>query len=92
MPSMKKLSVERIIVPIKEAIPRKPCVGPEDRITEAIEVMLKNDLKRIAVTQRDKVVGMITLEDALKNVGLERDLKSQKRRSIVVQGRRIVVE
>ena len=54
--------------------------------------MLKNDLKRIAVTQRDKVVGMITLEDALKNVGLEGDLKSQKRRSIVVQGRRIVVE
>ncbi len=91
-PSMKKLSVEGIIIPIKEEVPLEPSVGPDDRITEAIEVMLKNDLKRLAVTRKDKVVGMITLEDALKKVGLEGNLKSKGPRSIVVQGRRILLE
>jgi signal-transduction protein with cAMP-binding, CBS, and nucleotidyltransferase domain len=33
--------------------------------------MLKNDLRRIAVTNRGMVVGMIRLEDALKKVGLQ---------------------
>jgi CBS domain-containing protein len=89
---MKKLSVEGIIIPIDEAMPSKPSVRPEDRITEAIEVMLKNDLKRLAVTRKDKVVGMITLEDALKKVGLEGNLESRGPRSIVVQGRRILLE
>lgn len=91
-PSMKKLSVEGIIIPIDEEIPSKPSVGPEDRITEAIEVMLKNDLKRIAVTRKDKVVGMITLEAALRKIGLEGDLKSKGPRSMVVQGRKILLE
>jgi len=89
---MKKLSVEGIIIPMDEAMPSKPSVSPEDRITEAIEVMLKNDLKRLAVTRKDKVVGMITLEDALKKVGLEGNVKSKRPRSIVVQGRRILLE
>jgi predicted transcriptional regulator len=89
---MRKLSVEEIIMPIDEGMPSKPSVGPEDRITEAIEVMLKNDLKRLAVTRKDEVVGMITLEDALKKVGLEGNLKSKGRRSIVVHGRRILLE
>ncbi len=89
---MKKLSVEAIIRPKDEGMPSKPSVRPEDRITEAIEIMLKNDLKRLVVTRKDKVVGMITLEDALKKVGLEGNLKSKEPRSIVFQGRRIVLE
>jgi CBS domain-containing protein len=89
---MKKLSVETIIIPIEEEVALKPCVGPEDSITDAIEVMLKNDVKRIAVTQGDQLVGMIRLEDALKKVGLEGDLKSKPKRTIVVHGRKIIVE
>ncbi len=86
------LAVETIIIPIKEGIPLKPCVGPEDRITDALEVMLKNDLKQIAVVQEDVVLGMINLEDALKKVGLEGDLKPRGKYSIVVHGRKIIVE
>ena len=89
---MKRLTVEAIIIPIEEEVALKPSVGPEDRITGALEVMLKNDLKRIAVTQGNEVVGMIRLEDALKKVGLEGDLKSKGRRSIFIHGRRIVLE
>ncbi|MBW1675876.1 MAG: CBS domain-containing protein [Deltaproteobacteria bacterium] len=89
---MKRLAVEEIIIPIKEDVGLKPSVGPEDRITEALEVMLKNDLKRIAVSSGKEVLGMITLEDALKQVGLEGDLKSKESRSVIIHGRRIVVE
>ncbi len=84
--------VETIIVPIEEDVLPKPCVGPEDSITDAIEVMLKNDLKRIAVTQGGRLLGMIRLEGALKKVGLEGDLESKAKRSIVIQGRKIILD
>jgi signal-transduction protein with cAMP-binding, CBS, and nucleotidyltransferase domain len=67
-------------------------VGPQDRITEALEIMLKNDLKRIAVTRGKEVLGMIRLEDALKSLGLEGNLKSKGKRSIVIQGRKITLD
>ena len=86
---MKRLAVEAIIIPIADGVALKPRVGPEDRITEALEVMLKNDLKRIAVTRGNKVLGMIKLEDALKQIGLDGDLKSKGNRSIIIHGRRI---
>lgn len=89
---MKRLAVEEIIIPIEEGVPLKPSVGPQDRITEALEVMLKNDVRRIAVTREQEVLGMITLEDALKQVGLEGDLKSKGSRSVIIHGRKILVE
>ena len=89
---MTRLSVKAIIIPIQEGVGLRPSVGPEDRITAALEVMLKNDLKRIAVTRQSEVLGMITLEDALKKVGLEGDLKSKGSRSVIIHGRRIFVE
>lgn len=89
---MKKLAVEAIIIPIEEGLSPTPSVAPDDRITGALEVMLENDLKRIAVVQGNEVVGMITLEDALKKVGLGRGGKPKGPQSLVVQGRKIVVE
>ena len=90
--SMKKLTVETIIKPIEDGVALKPFVGPEDRITEALEVMLKNDLKRIAVISEDSVLGMVRLDEALKQVGLNGDVKSKERQSLIVHGRKIVVE
>jgi len=89
---MKKLAVESIIKPMEEEITLKPFVGPEDRITEAIEVMLRNDLKRIAVIEGTRPVGMITLDDALKKLGLEEDLKSKGSRAVVFQGRKFILD
>ena len=88
---MKRLAVEAIIIPIEEGVPVNPSVGPEDRITDAIEVMLKNDLKRIAVTEAGQAIGMIRLEDAFKKIGLEGGLKSKEKRSIVAHGHKIIV-
>ena len=64
-----------ILLPLDENLSPEPCVSITERITKAIETMLKNDLRRIAVTDGAKVIGMITLEDALKKVGLKEDLK-----------------
>ena len=89
---MKRLAVESIITPMEQEIPLKPFVGPEDRITEAIEVKLNNDIKRIAVIDRKRTVGMITLEDALKKLGLEEDLKSKGSRAVVFQGRKFILD
>ncbi len=89
---MKRLAVESIIVPTEYEMPLEPYVSPEDPITDAIEVMLKNDLKRIAVIDGKRVAGMIRLEDALKKVGLEGDIELKGKRTIVFQGRKITLE
>ena len=89
---MKKHEVKDIIVPIDKNLAAKPSVAEKDNITEAIEVLLNNDLKQIAVTRKDAVVGMIRLEDALKAIGLEGDLKSKETRIVVVHGRTIVIK
>lgn len=89
---MKKHEVKDIIVPIDKNLAAKLSVAEKDNITEAIEVLLNNDLKQIAVTRKDVVVGMIRLEDALKEIGLEGDLKSKGTRIVVVHGRKIVIK
>ncbi|UCG80557.1 MAG: CBS domain-containing protein [Desulfobacterales bacterium] len=66
-----RLDIRKILVPLDKNVSLERSVSASHRITEAIEVMLKNDLRRIAVTNRGMVVGMIRLEDALKKVGLQ---------------------
>ena len=72
-----RLDIRKILVPLDENLAPKPSVSAADRITKAIEAMLKNDVRRIAVTNGGKVIGMVRLEDALKKVGLEGNLKSK---------------
>ena len=88
---MKKHEVKDIIVPLDKNLAAKPSVAAEDSITEAIEILLNNDLKQIAVTRKNAVVGMIRLEDALNTIGLEGDLKAKGTRVVVIQGRKIVI-
>ena len=89
---MKKLAVESIIRPMEEEMTLKPFVGPQDPIMEAIEIMLRNDLKRIAVIEGTRTVGMITLDDALKRLGLKEDVKSKGSRAVVFQGRKFILD
>lgn len=74
-----RLDIRKVLVPLDENLAPKPSVSAADRITKAIEAMLKNDVRRIAVTNGGKVIGMVRLEDALKKVGLEEDPKSKGR-------------
>ena len=89
---MKKREVKELVVSIEEELSITPSVAAEDRITDAVEVMLNNDLTRIAVIQEDKVMGMIRLEDALKAIGLEGDIDGNATKTVVSQGHKIVIQ
>jgi len=89
---MEKLNVKEIILLMDDNLSTRLSVSIEDKITDAIEVMLKNDLERIAVTSKDKILGMIRLKDALKVVGLEDDLKKKAAKIIISHGRKIIIE
>ncbi|MBU4260193.1 MAG: CBS domain-containing protein, partial [Proteobacteria bacterium] len=89
---MEKLTVKQITLLMDENLSDRPSVSVEDKITDAIEVMLKNDLDRIAVTSKDKILGMIKLEDALKVIGLEDALKKKAAKIIIRHGRKIIIE
>lgn len=89
---MEKLKVKEITLLMDKNLSIRPSVSVENKITDAIEVMLKNDLDRIAVTSKNKILGMIKLEDALKVIGLEDDLKKKAAKIIIIQGRKIIIE
>ena len=88
---MEKLKVKDIALLIDENFSISPSVSVEDKITDVIEVMLKNDLDRIAVTSKDKILGMIKIEDALKVIGLEDALKKKAAKIIIRHGRKIII-
>ena len=89
---MEKLKVKDITLLMDENLSIRPSVSIEDKITDAIEVMLKNNLDHIAVTSKDKILGMIKLEDAFKVIGLEDDLKQKTAKIIIRHGRKIIIE
>ncbi len=62
--------IRKILMPLDENLSLKPSVSAAERITKAIEAMLKNDLRCIAITNGGRVIGMIMLEDALNQIGL----------------------
>ena len=89
---MEKLKVKDITLLMDPNLSIRPSVSVEDKITDAIEVMLKNDLDRIAVVSKYKIIGMIKLDDALKVIGLEGDLKKKGAKIITRHGRKIIIE
>ena len=68
--SMKEKRVEEILLPFKKGVPYCPSVSMSDRITYAIELMVNNNLKCIAVVRNERPIGMVCLEDAFKKLGL----------------------
>ena len=62
--------VKEILIPLKEGVKQYPSVAMGDKIISAIELMLKNDLKNIAVVRNGRPIGMVCLEDAFQVLGL----------------------
>lgn len=67
---MEKPIIQTIIIPLDKDVLPQLSVHSDDKITDAIEAMLKSNLKRIAVSDGNRAVGMIELKDALKKVGI----------------------
>jgi predicted transcriptional regulator len=73
---MRSCNVDSIIVPYTEDVPLTPSVTIGEKITRSIELMLNHNLSRIAVVRNRRAIGIIRLEDALQEIGLEIPAKS----------------
>jgi len=72
---MTSRNIDSIIRPCTEELALEPSVGIGEKITRAIELMVSQNLSRIAVVRNRRVVGMIRLEDAFQEIGLEMPAK-----------------
>ena len=68
---MKTIKVDEIALPYKEGIPLHPSVTMNDKIIHAIELMVKNNLKDIAVVRNNQPIARVRLEDAFRKLGLQ---------------------
>jgi CBS domain-containing protein len=68
---MPSRNIDPIIRACTEDLPLEPSVGFGEKITRAIELMVSHNLNRIAVVHNRRAVGMIRLEDAFQQIGLE---------------------
>jgi predicted transcriptional regulator len=68
---MKSRKVDCILLPGPEDLPATPSICLGEKITRAIELMLRHNVSRIAVVRDQRTVGMIRLEDAFQEIGLD---------------------
>lgn len=68
---MRRQSVDEILLPYEAGVPLEPCIEMGGKIIDAIQLMVRNNLKHIAVTRNKRLVGMIRLDDAFRKVGLQ---------------------
>jgi CBS domain-containing protein len=68
---MTSRNIDSIIRPCTEDLPLEPSVGIGEKITHAIELMVSHNLSRIAVVRNRRAVGMIRLEEAFHEIGLD---------------------
>ena len=67
---MRKKRIGEIVIPYVTGVPLEPSVAMDDKIITAIERMVNNNVKHIAVVRQGRAIGLIRLEDALKELGL----------------------
>lgn len=67
---MRIRKVDEILRPYAEGVPLDPSVHMGDRIIHAIELMVKNNLKCVAVLKNQRPIGIVRLEDAFQKIGL----------------------
>ena len=72
---MKSQTVAAIIRPYQDGVPLHPSVAVEERLTRAIELMVKFNLKCIVVTRGVRPIGVIRLTDAFQELGLNENKK-----------------
>lgn len=63
--------VSEIILPYKKGLPLNPSLTAQDRITDAVRVMLEYEIEEIAVMHRIRPIGRVRIDDALKKLGID---------------------
>ena len=67
---MESQQVKSIMKPYTQGISLKIAAKPEDKLTDAVQRMLTYNASRMVVVRKNKPIGVITLEDALRKLGL----------------------
>ena len=67
---MRRRRIDEILLPYEEDVPVEPCVELGEKITVAIQLMVRNNVKCIAVMRNQRPVGIIRLDDAFREIGL----------------------
>jgi len=63
--------VKSILLPCGKQAPVNYTVTPDDKVMHAVELMLEKNIKCISVVRNGRPIGMVRLEDALKELGLD---------------------
>lgn len=75
---MKEKKIEEILQPLQEGLPLHPSLSIGDKIIHAIEFMVNNNLKCVAVVRDNQPIGMVCLKDAFEKLGLKMSDTHQK--------------
>ena len=75
---MKGKKVGEILLPLRKGLQLHPSVTMDEKIINAIEMMLNNNVKDIAVVRNGRPIGMANLEDALRILGLHGSFEKQE--------------
>lgn len=67
---MMSRTINSIIRPCIRELKSEPNVVASDKISRAIELMVSHNLSCIAVVRNRRVIGMILLSDAFREIGL----------------------
>ncbi len=73
---METIKVKTILLPYRKGTPTNYTVTPEDKVIHAVELMLEKNIKSVSVVRSGRPIGMVCLEDALKELGLNVDFKT----------------
>ncbi len=68
---MRHHRVHDIIRPYRSELAVSPCVGLEDRLVRAVEMMVAGGLREIAVVHHNRPVGRVDLAEAFRRLGIE---------------------
>jgi len=75
---MRQKKVAEIVAPYQDGMPNHPSVTMNDKIIDAVELMVNHGLHQIAVARNNRPVGMIRLEDAFRELGLKGLLRKER--------------
>ena len=73
---METIKVKTILLPYRKEARTNYTVTPEDKVISAVELMLEKNIKSVSVVRNGRPIGMVRLEDALKELGLNVNFKT----------------
>ncbi|MBW2029833.1 MAG: CBS domain-containing protein [Deltaproteobacteria bacterium] len=75
MPRIEAAKVAEILAPFRQQTPLQPSASLDDSLVHAVELMLKHNLRCLAVVKRGRPLGLVYLKEALDKLGIQNPSK-----------------